>query len=1136
MPSTKPLLTATLLSVLAASELSHVTAAPLQPAKFETPDKGSMVHSWWHWISGNITKEGITKDLESMKARGITQVTILNVGGHVSSKVDVPNIKFDSPEWHRMFRFSLEEAKRLGISVGVHNCDGWSTSGGPWVTPAQSMKEFVWSKTNLIGGAAIEVTLPEPPSILDFYEDVVILAYPNLTEASSFIEAEPSYLLGKNALDSELRDGNPLTHIDFQARKSVTISFDEPYEAEQIAIMPHLVFAWTSVDETPINFTVSSSMDGERFEEVAKVSIQGANQILRADIPKTKARHFRFTSDPGRNRFKFAELELLKKGESASFPTRIHGLLQKTAGVKTSTPSQYDPTPIDGRAVLKQSDVRDVTRFFEKESGSLKWNAPAGEWTVLRFGYTTTGVENKPATPEGLGLEIDKMDARAARAHFEAFTGKLIETAGEMTGKTFKFTLIDSWECLFQNWTPNFPAEFASRRGYSLKNWIPVLCGEIVEGAELSDGFLHDFRRTIADLIGENYYKAWADLCHAHDLEMHAEAIYGGGAYPPLDILKANSYADLPMLEFWARPDKENFLPLYKPSRKPRETFPSMSSLAYQKPVVGSEAYTNRCYYSEAPGDLKAHGDASYCAGVNQMIIHSYVHQPIEKKPGVTLGQFGGPFNRNNPWWRYTTDWMTYQARVQYLLQRGEPVVDCVYYVGDQFPQKKPERMSIDLPEGFRMGACDFEMLTTKAKVIDGQISLGGDQQFAFLILPARESMELDTLRAIHRLVKAGATVYGPRPARPLGVLDIAEGQSDFDQLIESLWEGSSDEELGSGRVVSGISIKELIKKKGLQPDFAASHLSAREVMYIHKKTPSEDLYFVFNQTEEPLHTDLFFRIEGRSPEVWQAETGEMKNQPIFVQEDGRIRMPMTFAPGESFFIVFRADEARPHVTEVRKNGEILFPNTEPGQEPLPLAEYRQDGLTFRSASEGTYSFLLSNGERLEKALQKPQVIDVAQGGAAVSFEPIYAESIDPVELKTLASITESEDLAIKYFAGFLDYTITFELPDSFLADGRTYSLNFGELDAAGEASLNGKPLGDIWRSGLTLPVENLQAGKNILKVRVATTCRNRIIGDLKTYNKVQTIFTTAPMTKLLDKSMALKPSGLIGPVLLSAH
>ena len=1130
-----------LMAGLCTSTASASEFAPVQKSIFQGTPESTKVHAWWHWISGNITKEGITKDLESMNKQGVSQVTILNIGGFVSSKLPVPNIKFNTPEWYGMYQHALKEAKRLGMTVGAHNCGGWSTSGGPWITPENSMKEFVWSRSDVQGGQRISMKLPQPPTAKNYYEDVAVVAFPNVHSRNGYVKANPTVKKGKGSLKNMLSDGNPMTKTSFNENSSITVSFDAPYEADEVLILPHRVFAWSNIKTIPTTYVLSSSSDGKNYSKVETLELVGANIPHRVKITKTKAKYFKLTALKNKEKCSLAEFELLSGDEPSTYLTGVHGLLQKSVAVKTSDDNLYNPSTAGAQAPIPASTIIDITDSMS-EHGVLNWTAPKGDWSIVRFGYTTTGMENKPATPEGTGLEIDKMDATAAKIHFDAFTGQLLEKAGPMAGDVFKFIMIDSWECHYQNWTHAFPEEFQARRGYDITRWIPVLCGEVVENAELSDGFLHDFRKTIADLIDQNYYKAMSELCHANNIELHAEAIYGGGNYPPLDILKSNGHFDLPMLEFWARHNDTRFQ-IYKPRTKPSETLSAFSALACDKPVIGSEAYTSRAYYSESPASLKRFGDEAFCAGVNQMILHSYVHQPIEKQPGVTLKQFGAHFNRNNPWWNHSSDWMTYQARAQYLLQKGLPVVDCIFFVGDQYPQARKYPILKELPFGFRANPCNLDMLKNQATIIDGKLSFGGMQQFALLALPERDSMELETLQILKKLVNDGLVLLGPAPTRMLGAVEISKEQEAFDKLVLELWgddtkNATGDRKVGKGRVLWGRNVGDVLGNLDVTPDLASTTASPTDIMYIHKRTQNEDIYFVFNQTEKVVTTELQFRVTGKQPEIWQAQTGEIKEQPIYVVEGNQTRIPVTFKPSESFFVVFRNASEKPHVTKVTKGNENLFPEWERVSEAVPMAKYENGNIQFTSKTGGKYTFELNNGSKIEKNLAQPIEIDLGAGKTQLAFDPIYKAEIAAITMSPLKSITELDDKAKQYFAGTLNYTIRFELTKEQLKQAESAFIDFGKFDATAAVKLNGKPIGKIWTHYTALPVGALLQENNTLEVTLATTCRNRLIGDLREFGKIKTVFTTAPTVRndMLRAEMPLKPTGLLGPVKLTLH
>ena len=1109
----------------------------LNESDFKSPPKNSGVHTWWHWVDKKITREGITKDLESMKKQGIVQATILNVGGGESANLTSPPVIFNSAEWHAMFRWALYEAGRLGIKIGIHNCDGWSTSGGPWITPETSMKQYVWSNTLVDGGREINVKLPEPPAIENYYRDVAVLAIPANEGPNSFAEAQPDISVNQVSVGNIFYDGNPKSIINLEKGSAIDVKFNNDFTAGKLVLFPCMTFSWDDMAKVSNQFAISYSNDGKNFTKIADYEFVGVNRTFTARFAETKARYFRIEFVKGNGVYTLncpvAELEILKTDEDPTFSPAISSLLEKTAIVNDVNQKVFDRQSISRKKSIPENAVIDITDNLMVD-GYLKWNAPKGKWKIIRFGYTSTGVKNGPATPEGTGLEVDKMDTTALNIHFAGFAEKCVQTAGELTGNTFKFLLIDSWECQFQNWTRNFPEEFESRRGYKIMKWIPVLCGEIVENESLSAAFLHDFRTTISDLIDEKYYKHFSELCHRSNLEMHAEIIYANsGMYPPIDPLRSNKYADLVMTEFWATPNASQ-IPEYEPVNNPTPGFPTYSSLASNKQIIGSEAYTGYAHYSESPADLKPFGDLAYCSGVNQMILHSYVHQPEDKKPGVTLFKFAAHFNRNNPWWEYTQDWMTYQSRIQYVLQKGEPVADVIFYTGDRLPQYLPNKMLNDLHPGIRANTCNFEMLKDQAKVISGKLSFGGKQSFALLILPESEEMNFETLKIIAELVKEGLIVVGKKPVSMLSVTDIKNNSSDFKQLASQLWGNTDENSYGKGRVISGKPIGQVLKEIKLTPDFEYNSSDSKELMFIHKKLIDCDVYFVFNQQKKPLIRELLFRVEGKLPEIWYPENGTILKPSIFSVEDKQVRIPVAFKSNEALIFVFRKDISGDNINKVFFAFNQIFPKLPDGPENMDTLPTIINGLNdFIVNESGEYTFKSSSGKTLTETREKPEIIEIENYHARLEFFPLSSAYIKPIEVKVLKSLTEFENIDIKYFAGKVKYTIQFNIDESLVTTKKIVQLNPGYLDATAEIYLNGKFLSNLWLSDSEINVSGLLKKENILEITVAVVCRNRLIGDLKQFGEIKSIFTTAPVTEILNKEMPLKPSGLTGPIKL---
>lgn len=1122
-----------LLFLLFSSVLDAQTT--ISKADFQTPPQSTKVNTWWHWISGNITKDGITKDLESMKQQGIVQATILNVGGLNAINADVPSIKFNSPEWYEMFKWALKEANRLDIKIGIHNCDGWSTSGGPWVTPEMSMKQFVWSKTTIDGGLEMNTKLPEPIGVNDFYRDVAVLAYPMSEKQNSFQGAKPKIEINKVSAGTILTDANPTSEIKIKKGDIIHVTMAAGLSANKLVLFQHMTFSWDDMSKISTQYTISSSADGKVFSKIADLDFVGVNRSVAAVFPATKARYYQIECVKGA--CPVAELELLTDNELPAYSPQVSYLLEKSGSVNALSEYNFNPTPLNNQKGVAESSIIDLSSQMSAE-GNLKWKAPKGKWQIIRFGYTTTGVKNGPATPEGTGLEADKMDTAALNFHFNNFASKLLQSAGQYKGNTFKFLLIDSWECQFQTWTKAFPEEFRNRRGYSIIPWIPVLCGETVENMQLSEAFLHDFRKTISDLIDQNYYKHFSELCHKNQLEMHAEVIYANyGPYPPFDALKSNRYLDLPMTEFWATPNSNQF-PSYEPADRPVAGFPTYAALACNKPVIGSEAYTGYAHYSESPFDLKPFGDAAYCSGINQMILHSYVHQPTDQKPGITLGQFAAHFNRNNPWWEYAQDWMNYQARIQYILQKGEPVVDVIFFTGDQLPQYFGKSIVNDLPYGYQANACNFDMLKNEAKVIDGKISFGGKQSYPLLALPKSPLMEFATLQRIAELVNDGAVIYGPKPIEMMTVIDIKTSGTAFNKLADALWGNSGNNQYGKGKVISGKPLDAVLKQLGVLPDLTTNSGNPKEIMFIHKRIGETEVYYVFNQGKKTINREILFRVTDKTPEIWNPENGSISRPVIYSVEKNQMRLPVSLKPNESKMFVFKKGRPDHFIQQVSLAGKQIFPQQQLADTTytIPQSTFKQGKFEFTTTFTGEYSYTTNDKQIAKTSIYQPKTLEIKNFKAGIEFFPISSEAIAPVKITQLKSLTEFDDPAIKYFAGKAKYTIAFNAPDNFVSSSDSMVLNLGQLDATAKVLLNGKLLAYAWTPNTSLVVSGLLKAENKLEITVATVCRNRFIGDLIQFGSVKSLWTTSPIENILKKDMPLKPSGLMGPIKLTGY
>ncbi|HZF65910.1 MAG TPA: glycosyl hydrolase [Chitinophagaceae bacterium] len=1131
-----------LVSCFTISLKSIAQSSLLNKQHFLKPPGAVKIHAWWHWVDNAITKEGITRDLESMKQQGVVQATILNVSLFKQKDFGVKQVRFNSPEWYDMFEWALKEANRLGMFIGAHNCDGWSSSGGPWITPEKSMKQYTWTKTLLKGGGKKTVTLSVPHAQHNFYRDVAVVAYKSSEQQNSFQAAKPTLRFNDTAHVNFLYDGSPVSAVSMKRGDAVLISFPKEFSADKIVIHPRRQFMWSAMSSFKSKFQLLSSADGKSFKKVQDIELTGLNRSMATAIPATKSKLFKLVLNDISNLdpwidYMVAEVELLKGDERPSYAPAISHHLEKTVSVKSGNRDAFDliASGKQNNLIADENAVIDISGMMDK-NGTLNWHAPAGNWNIIRFGYTTTGAINAPATEEGTGLECDKMDSDALDLHFNSFSKKLIEQAGNYAGNTFKFLLVDSWECGYQNWTDLMPKRFKELRGYDLTSWIPVLCGETIANSEQSDAFLYDFRKTIAELIEHNYYERFRELCHKNKVEFHSEVIYGDANYPPLDVLKSNSYIDLPMYEFWAGPNQQSLLN-YRPSARAEANFPVYSSVLYNKPVIAAEAYTGYAHYSESPWDLKSFGDRAFSSGINQMILHSYVHQPFEKKPGLTLGGFAAHFNRHTPWWQYSSSWMDYQSRIQYVLQQGEMSADVLYYLGDQLPQFIENQAVNSLPPGYRVNACNYDVLKNKATVKGGEIRIGNNQSYKILVLQEDGAMELETLQRIGAMIDSGALVFGAKPSRMLSLHGVKNSSGEFQQLADKIWGTAKDKNeniYGKGKVVWGRSLSQVLIEMKLTPAFSTGLPDTLNLMYLHKKLGEQDVFFVANQQDRALTREFVFRTRGKVPEIWDPMNGVFLKPMLYKNDKGQIRIPLTLKNREALMFIFSGNSEEEHFEQLIAGGQTIFPSKQmfDTSVTLPGIRFANNRYSVVASNNTGYTLFTNTGKKVLSRRTTATAFNVNEINGTISFHADYSSNLPTVNITSLKPLNEFEDPSIKYFSGVAEYKVSFKSPVKINSSDSVF-LCLGDIEAAAELWLNGQLLGTVWSPTQTFDVSRLLKPTNQLQVKVATTYRNRILGDLRESGEFKNGWSSVDVKDNLSQEKILKPSGWMGPLQL---
>jgi hypothetical protein len=791
---------------------------------------------------------------------------------------------------------------------------------------------------------------------------------------------------------------------------------------------------------------------------------------------------------------------------------------------------------VPDKEVIPLQDIVDLTSDLG-DGGRLNWAVPDGDWTVFRFGYTSTGAKNHPAQPEGTGLEVDKMDAEAVAFQFENAMGQIIRNAGSACGEAFNTLLIDSWECGRSSWTEKFPELFRESRGYDIRSYLPVLAGKTVESRQQTDAFMIDYRSALSDGIIDQFFNTLTGLSAEHGLDLMAETY----ACKDFDQYRAGEVITHTASEFWVHSLNDGAGPLKK-----------AASVAHTlgRNLVPAEAFSARPAdgrWLPVPSTLKAVGDLAFVQGITQLLLHSYVHQPrSDIWPGFTLGRYGTHFGRLNPYWEFSRPWVDYLSRCQFMLRQGSYCADYLVLLPSDthFLYHEPIKT---MPDGFANDTVTKSILMT-AEVENGQIVLPGGMKYRILLLPTNWTASADLLEKIAYFVDQKVPVFGPPPRIASGLFELENGKDAWSKRVSLLWGNGKDAQIPRDSNPEKIA-HELI----LNPDFQARNkLGSSSIRWIHRRTPSEDIYFIANLEAQPARFLGEFRVTGRQPEFWNPVSGTMLPAAVF--EDGATvtSVNMELPSNGSVFVVFRHPVPLQRMTSIVAAG-CSAPLS---QQECRLSEQHQ--LVFDHA--GAYQLERSGGVVEDISVSLPEPLRI-QGPWSVHFVPMLDRPFDRV-FPDLVSWPEHSDEPVRFFSGKAVYQTKFTLPA--VDTNLIYRLELGEVCDIAEVHVNGERAGIAWTAPFSVDVTPfLQEGDNELKVTVANRAVNRLIGDEQfppdaEYQAGGSEFTNGRLLSFPDwfqdpallrnrqrrtfstwtfytKESPLVPAGLLGPVRLTA-
>jgi alpha-L-rhamnosidase len=1109
------LFASTALQVPAALAEEPAPAPPTLEAQFDNPPNGARPRVWWHWMNGNVTKDGIVKDLDWMVRVGIGGLQNFDVD--LSTPIMVKNrLVYMTPEWKDAFRFAAVEADKRGLELAIAASPGWSETGGPWVKPEDGLKKVVWSETPVSGGKRFKGKLNPLPGVTGPFQDMPF--FDPLAGLSGAKPAEKPQYGGEIAVyavparhaplaqpvaadgggkpldaaalvDASLSSLIELPRGTAEAPATVVYDYGKPVSVSSASVfLPGAKWMFGTANVAP---RIEASDDGKTWRKVADVGVTAVPTTT--GFNTATARWFRLVLAPAA----FAGSNLGNPAPGIEPPLFIQMLTgassapHKLAQFSLSGEERVDRFEAKAGFALELDYYKlhfqglsvtpaplqpaiNLTGLMQPD-GTLNWKAPKGNWKVIRIGHSLLGTTNHPAPKEATGLEVDKFDGAAVEGYLNHYIGMYRDAAGaDMLGQRgVRAILTDSIEVGAANWTPRMVEQFKRLRGYDPVPYLPALTGTVIHSREASDRFLYDYRRTLADLMVSEHYATVARVAHANGLKVYGEALEDHR--PSLgDDMAMRAHADVPMAALWTHSRAGGPNPSYIADMKGAASVAHL----YGQNLAAAESMTSAVsYWADSPRTLKRIIDLEFVTGINRPVIHTSVHSPDEAgEPGLSLMIFGQYFNRHEGWAEVAKPWVDYIARNSYMLQQGRYFADVAYFHGEEAPLTAlyGDKPVADAPTRY---AYDFVNPGAVMDILrnDGAdlVAPSGARYRVLYLGGSSHMMTLPMLKRLAALVEGGATVVGKAPA---GSPSLGDNSEEYNALISKLWPDSGPAQHGKGWVIASNDVEEALATLGVTPDFRFTGAADADLPFLHRRLADGDSYFIVNRKDRAETVEARFRVTGKVPELWDAETG--KSRAVSYRIDGNETIvPLSLKAEGSIHVVFRIPASA--------GSQIV---TAPILKPLAT-------------------------------LSAPWNVAFQPGRGAPAS----------ITLPALKPLDQHADTGVKHFAGLATYSQSFNLPKG-VRPGQPLWLDLGEVREVAEVWVNGKLVGHAWHAPYRIDISSaVRKGQNSLEIRVGTLWVNRLIGDAQP-GAVKLTNTALPTYKA---DAPLQPAGLIGPVTL---
>ena len=815
-------------------------------SRFQEPERAARPYVWWHWMDGEVTPEGIKKDLEWMDAVGIAGFHQFDAGGVNMPKAAPFKRPYLSDSWKEAYRYAVRLADSLGMEMTVASAPGWSCTGGPWVAPEDAMKKLEWKIVDVKGGK-VHLKLPELGFITGPYLDIPLrheskpapsFGYDVALVAVKLPDAEKSM----EELDAKLsRDGDKSITVEFPKKTNI-LSFT-------LRSLP------TGIRPREGDFygpnEIQCSNNGKSWKTIAKIP-KSPQDFTTMNIPATKARFFRVKGEH------ILDLQLFTVGSLEH--------VEEKAGFANCYDFNRFATPVvEKDSYPSQEDVLVLSARMSPD-GVLDCELPAGRWRLYRFGTSLTGKMNHPASPNATGLEVDKLDKRAWIRYFHKYLDMYKEAAGGMLGeKGVTHLLVDSYEAGPATWTPSLPEEFKARRGYDLLPWLPVLTGRIIGSAARSEQFMRDWRQTIGELFAENYNRLGEIVAEYGMKGTYIESHETGRAFMG-DGMDAKKNASVPMSAIWMT---DSFSGSMLPSAISDIRESASVAHIYGQNICAAESFTvngeGKCAYTYYPGNIKMIADAALASGLNRFIVHDSASQPSDYYlPGLGLFKYGQWFHRNETWAPYAKVWTDYLARSCQMMQTGRNVADILLFYGEDTNATAEYggeylRMLPHIPAGYNFDYANPDVIMNMVRPENGRLVTDSGQSYKILVLggSCRRFMSEKMNARIASFISQGVPVCYE------------------DELEESLkLEGiKPDVEIDSA---SGVWNDGYVYGGKVARNHRGHDATLAGIQFVHRSSGDAEIYWLCNFTGSDWEGKVGFREGGKNVAVFNPESGEV--------------------------------------------------------------------------------------------------------------------------------------------------------------------------------------------------------------------------------------------------------------------